>query len=376
MSEVVGPTAKITKDKYDSLFMSLKDIGLDVLVKYASTSNGPKFSMIDVVMAVTGKNNKRASETLLGLSSQFYNEVSGFIGNIQFKGKGQKSIRVISLKGVIRLVMENLGGNAASIRSKFLDVLQKYFAGEPALVAEIAANYHSDAGINVLAREAEATENANTTALEDPRSKRRRLSPELEEQARLRRYQLYDERTKHSRAIKLIVKAEEEKRITVQVTEDEFRKTEKEKQKTEDKMIQRLTLQREVNQSAPGPSISVNVPVTNNNTVSPTSSSNNTSDMTVTATTTTKTTPPAVAKSVRQIASDIQQCKNLRSKNYDMYDKFINRVGSLVTKEPHFLQAVTKVAGLKDEQWAVNMHSANNHDKIRQILEEEIAKLT
>lgn len=80
-------------------------------------------------------------------------EVSTGCRNIQFKGPGQKETTLITFKGVLKLIMALPGVNAREMRDKFVDVLRRYFAGDPTLVSELVENNASDAPINQFARE-------------------------------------------------------------------------------------------------------------------------------------------------------------------------------------------------------------------------------
>ena len=71
----------------------------------------------------------------------------------KFFGRGQQDTTLLTFKGVIKLVMNLPGVNAKLMREKFVDILQRYFAGDPTLVAELRDNYQSENPVNAMARE-------------------------------------------------------------------------------------------------------------------------------------------------------------------------------------------------------------------------------
>ena len=70
----------------------------------------------------------------------------------KFNGRGQAENRLITYEGAINFIMVAPGVNPA-IRTKFADVLKRYFAGDPTLIWEIAENNQSNADINQAARD-------------------------------------------------------------------------------------------------------------------------------------------------------------------------------------------------------------------------------
>jgi hypothetical protein len=77
------------------------------------------------------------------------------MGGIQFQfaGSGQRPTTLITYAGVLKLIMALPGINAREMRTKFADVLQKYFAGDASLVLEMMDNAESTSGVHSLARE-------------------------------------------------------------------------------------------------------------------------------------------------------------------------------------------------------------------------------
>jgi hypothetical protein len=71
----------------------------------------------------------------------------------KFFGRGQQITTLLTFKGVLKLIMALPGVNAREMREKFVDVLRRYFAGDPSLVSELVENNASGAPINQFARE-------------------------------------------------------------------------------------------------------------------------------------------------------------------------------------------------------------------------------
>jgi hypothetical protein len=72
----------------------------------------------------------------------------------KFKGQGQRNIPVISYKGMLKLAMILESGRAFEVRSVFVDMMQRFFAGDPTLVPVLIENNRSNAPLNALARDA------------------------------------------------------------------------------------------------------------------------------------------------------------------------------------------------------------------------------
>lgn len=60
------------RDPYGNLIMSLKDIGLDGTIRYHRFEDGVKFSMIDVVKVVTGKDNNESGNFIIKLVFSYF----------------------------------------------------------------------------------------------------------------------------------------------------------------------------------------------------------------------------------------------------------------------------------------------------------------
>lgn len=163
----------------------------------------------------------------------------------KFKGRGQKETTLITYQGVLKLIMALPGINAREIRTKFADVIQRYFAGDPSLVAELMENNQSTAGLNALAREDTGTQQvldgAEFQAAVESAVVRQYKALEAEFRKR-RRYELYDAKTAEmrkdkeaKRQIKIIesqtlLQAETTKQVEEQTKQVQFQEQTKQKQ--------------------------------------------------------------------------------------------------------------------------------------------------
>lgn len=121
-------------------------------VRYTDINGVPYLSVRDIIMVICHKTCKRASETWINLPESFKSELSEFIGNFQFEGRGQSEQPVITLQGALKLISWLPGNMAKEFRSKACDILTRYLAGDPSLHAEIEANAASAEPINEFAR--------------------------------------------------------------------------------------------------------------------------------------------------------------------------------------------------------------------------------
>ena len=71
----------------------------------------------------------------------------------KFNGQGQKTVRLITYSAAMKLIMILPGVNATEIRTKFSEILRRYFAGDPTLVFDIIDNNMSNNDINQAARD-------------------------------------------------------------------------------------------------------------------------------------------------------------------------------------------------------------------------------
>jgi len=141
------------KPKQMSL-MNFSDLVSGATVRFTVIDGTQYISIRDLIMVVCKKDDKRASETWLALSDEYKSEVSAWVGNHKFPGSGQKVQPVITFPGAIKMVMWLPGENAKKARTKFTEILTRYYAGDKTLLQEIEANAASDAPINQMARAA------------------------------------------------------------------------------------------------------------------------------------------------------------------------------------------------------------------------------
>jgi hypothetical protein len=109
-------------------------------------------SIRDLIMCMCGKDNKRAWETWDNMSQIKKDEVSEFLGNFQFPGKGQSEQPVISFVGALKLIMFLPGEAAKTHRSAMSDILRRYYAGDASLIDEVITNNNSGSPLNEMAR--------------------------------------------------------------------------------------------------------------------------------------------------------------------------------------------------------------------------------
>jgi hypothetical protein len=92
----------------------------------------PRVSIIDFVMAMTGKSMKRTREMISNLEINY----TGFflsINQYQFSGRGQREQYVLTAKQAIELLMMLPGNSAKAFRRHCTGLLTRLFAGDPAL---------------------------------------------------------------------------------------------------------------------------------------------------------------------------------------------------------------------------------------------------
>lgn len=149
-------------------------------VRFTTIQNVPYMSARDIIMVVCDKDSKRASETWINLPETFKNELSEFVGNFQFPGRGQSPQPVITLPGALKLIMWLPGNMAKEFRSKACEILTRYLAGDASLVAEIKSNALSNAPVNEMAR-ASLPENPRDPLLEQIATEVRHFAPTLKQ---------------------------------------------------------------------------------------------------------------------------------------------------------------------------------------------------
>jgi hypothetical protein len=109
-------------------------------------------------MHLCEKDYKDASKVWERLPEDQKEEVSPFCRHFKFPGQGQQVQNVITFPGAIKLIMFLPGEKAKHSRSAMTEIIQRYFAGDPSLLAEIEANAKSSHPIAQMARESLAAD--------------------------------------------------------------------------------------------------------------------------------------------------------------------------------------------------------------------------
>ena len=109
-------------------------------IRVASINGMPYMSIRDLIMAICGQNNNRASETWRNLPEKRKNKIQGSVLNFQFPGRGQSLQPVIALSGLLRLVMALPTDAAQDVRIECCEILARHLSGDPTLAAETAHN--------------------------------------------------------------------------------------------------------------------------------------------------------------------------------------------------------------------------------------------
>lgn len=110
-------------------------------------------SGIDLVMGLTGKNSKQASDYLNHLGDDVQDELSEYRCKFQFDGDRQQMIDVYNMEGVL-VLLGFLGGKVPrDLRFQIRQLVLRYFAGDQTLHSEINNNAASSNTVNEMARE-------------------------------------------------------------------------------------------------------------------------------------------------------------------------------------------------------------------------------
>ena len=113
-------------------------LGLAAVPIRKTEETPPRASVIDVIMALTGKTANHSAESLRELT-QRHPEVNGNIVNFKFRGQGQRDTPVSDASGIVEIVMLLGGYHAALVRRQAANLLVRYLGGEPTLVDEVCA---------------------------------------------------------------------------------------------------------------------------------------------------------------------------------------------------------------------------------------------
>lgn len=109
-------------------------------VRFTTIENVPYMSVRDIIKAVTQKNQNDAGGVWRRLPEDYKNELSDFLGNFQFAGRGQSPQPVITLPGALKLIMWLPGNMAKEFRSQACEILTRHLTGDPSLAIETQTN--------------------------------------------------------------------------------------------------------------------------------------------------------------------------------------------------------------------------------------------
>ena len=128
------------------------DIVPGAIVRFTEIDGKQYLSVRDLIMCLCGTSNDYAGKVYRDMPVEHKNEVRAWCTNFQFPGRGQSSQPVITFPGALKLAMFMPGENAKKSRLVLANILQRYYAGDESLVAEIRANAASTNPIMQMAR--------------------------------------------------------------------------------------------------------------------------------------------------------------------------------------------------------------------------------
>ena len=105
---------------------------------------------VELVMVMSNQTRDHAGKTIRNLSEQVFQ--SEKISQRQMSTHGGAPTKLLTFQHAIELVMVLPGKVAKEVRTKFADIIRRYYAGDKTLVGEIETNAASDHPINRLAR--------------------------------------------------------------------------------------------------------------------------------------------------------------------------------------------------------------------------------
>ena len=150
------------RDENGNLIMSLDAIGLSHKIRYVIQDNAePVLSRIDIVIAGTGKNSNDAAQWIRNNETELEQRLSRLSNpllNIQFKGKGQKPMPVVTFDQAITILTMLPGPTAKAIRDQIHKMGRRVLAGDQRMHDVIDANAASTSDIHVMARAATLAE--------------------------------------------------------------------------------------------------------------------------------------------------------------------------------------------------------------------------
>ena len=166
--------------------MPFEEIAPGEKVQFAYINKVPCLSVKDLIKVICNPTSKNAMCPWDRLSEDQKSELLAFCKHWVFPGRGRQDPKVITFKGALKIVMWLGGEKAKEYRTKMVEILTRYFAGDPTIIRDLYLNAQSDAPLNQFARasmQAEAGENLERA------SKRQKVDlPTAEEMAALERY--------------------------------------------------------------------------------------------------------------------------------------------------------------------------------------------
>ena len=106
---------------------------------------------IDLAMVVTEKNRDDAGKSLRNLSADIFQ--AGKFVKRDTGGRGNTKTRLVSFTDAIELIMILPGSTVKALRLQFVDIIKRYFAGDPRMARELDQNCKSQDPIHVMARQ-------------------------------------------------------------------------------------------------------------------------------------------------------------------------------------------------------------------------------
>ena len=107
-------------------------------------------------MTVAGKGDNEANEVLRLLKDDVFDKEKFFIKKLP--GNGRWGAKLVTIQNAIELISVLPGTTAKIIRTKISNYIVRILGGDPTLITEIEDNAASTAPINVMARDALASE--------------------------------------------------------------------------------------------------------------------------------------------------------------------------------------------------------------------------
>jgi len=107
---------------------------------------------VETAMLVTGKDRNTAGAALRNIPEGQFSSTK-FVEK-RLPGKGNGKTKLLTFDDTIELIMVLPGKMAKEFRTKFVDIIKRYLAGDHSLIQEIQTNAQSDAPINQMARDA------------------------------------------------------------------------------------------------------------------------------------------------------------------------------------------------------------------------------